>query len=299
MEIIDTQLHTAEHVPAAGRPYDTSYSLAGQTPDHYENEMALVAMDAVGVDAAVLSVNIAYRTLLPNGLYRHDNSYGEEAAVRWPGRFTSVARVEQRSDDVDEQVARVRDGAGVLGIRCSFTSEAAYGTLIDGEYDRMFTAAEKHDVPVFAAVPGHQEGLDRIAREHEGLTLIVDHFGLVAPPFYNDWLVKDPHPFHKLPNLLALAKYPKVAVKFGGVPRLSAERFPYADTWPYLHQVIDAFGADRCMFASDWTVCRDRGTYAEAVFYLRDTDELSAGEKEQILGASARRLLRWPKEPKE
>ena len=34
-------------------------------------------------------------------------------------------------------------------------------------------------------------------------------------------------------------------------------------------------------------------TYAEALFYLRETPELTSLEKEWILGATAEKLLRW------
>jgi hypothetical protein len=35
-------------------------------------------------------------------------------------------------------------------------------------------------------------------------------------------------------------------------------------------------------------------SWAELLFYLRDSPQLSAPEKEQILGGTVRRLLGWP-----
>jgi hypothetical protein len=47
--------------------------------------------------------------------------------------------------------------------------------------------------------------------------------------------------------------------------------------------------------ASDYTVTVGHHTYAESLFCLRCSDQLSEGDKEWILGRSAREVLRWPK----
>ena len=48
-----------------------------------------------------------------------------------------------------------------------------------------------------------------------------------------------------LPNLLALARYPNVAVKATGVPGSTREPYPYRNLHPYLRRVNDAFGPER------------------------------------------------------
>jgi L-fuconolactonase len=96
-------------------------------------------------------------------------------------------------------------------------------------------------------------------------------------------------------QLLTYAKYPNVAVKWGHAPRLSRERFPYRDLINQLARVIDAFGVNRLMWASDYTVTVDHHTYAESLFCLRCADQLSESDKEWLLGKTARAVLRWPK----
>ena len=46
--------------------------------------------------------------------------------------------------------------------------------------------------------------------------------------------------------------------------------------------------------ASDFTAIRSGHTWADSLFYLRDTPSLSEGDKEWILGKSVRKLLDWP-----
>jgi hypothetical protein len=62
-----------------------------------------------------------------------------------------------------------------------------------------------------------------------------------------------------------------------------------------LLRTIEAFVVDRIMWASDYTVARDQNgnSWAQTLYYLLDSDELSATEKEWILGRSLRRALNW------
>jgi hypothetical protein len=61
------------------------------------------------------------------------------------------------------------------------------------------------------------------------------------------------------------------------------EPYPHKDVWPYLHQVIEAFGPKRLIWGNDW------------VGYWRDTNEISQHDKELIFGETIRRVLRWPR----
>jgi predicted TIM-barrel fold metal-dependent hydrolase len=53
------------------------------------------------------------------------------------------------------------------------------------------------------------------------------------------------------PELLALAKYPNVAVKATGKPGYAEDAYPYRSFHEHLQRCFDAFGADRIF----WGVC--------------------------------------------
>ena len=57
---------------------------------------------------------------------------------------------------------------------------------------------------------------------------------------------------------------------------------------------MDAFGPDRVMWASDYTVSRRRANWGEALFSIRHSPSLSEDEKAAMLGRTARRILNWP-----
>ncbi|UVC09208.1 amidohydrolase family protein [Rhizobium sp. TH2] len=60
------------------------------------------------------------------------------------------------------------------------------------------------------------------------------------------------------------------------------------DLKPYVMEVIDIFGVDRCMFGTDWPVCLVAGSYAQVMGALREClSDLTAAERDQIFGRSA------------
>lgn len=77
-----------------------------------------------------------------------------------------------------------------------------------------------------------------IAAKHPGLRLLIDH---MARPRE----AEDEARFADLGELLALAKYPNIAVKAAGVPSRSTHPYPYRNIHKYLEQIFDAFGPTR------------------------------------------------------
>jgi len=63
---------------------------------------------------------------------------------------------------------------------------------------------------------------------------------------------------------------------------------------PKLARAIEAFGKHRVLWASDYTVSRDRQNWAESLFYIRHSPTLSTSDKEWTLGRTIRKLLKWP-----
>ena len=64
---------------------------------------------------------------------------------------------------------------------------------------------------------------------------------------------------------------------------------------PYVAEVLRIFGANRCMFGSDWPVCLVAGRYEQVVGALRDClADLSSEDRELIFGRSAVEAYRLP-----
>ena len=85
-----------------------------------------------------------------------------------------------------------------------------------------------------------------MAERHPGLKLIVDHLGRPSGPH-------NAATWDSLPELLALAKYPNVAVKATGAPSYSSDPYPFTNIHDYIHQIFDAFGPNRAFWGTDIT----------------------------------------------
>lgn len=65
------------------------------------------------------------------------------------------------------------------------------------------------------------------------------------------------------------------------------------DFTAYLDVVVDAFGTDRIMFASDWPVCQVAATYEEVIGIAEDYfSAFSSDEKDKIFGSNAIRFYK-------
>jgi predicted TIM-barrel fold metal-dependent hydrolase len=286
MEIIDAQIHAPHPV----RPLDPE--LSHEVHLLLGAELAREAMDSVGVDVALMNT-------------RQDIL--DFAVARYPDRFAGCGGAGAQTPDLDQFVATYRDRPGMLALRTSVVNWATATPNDDfqaGKLEPVFAACEQHHVPLFAAAMAVAKDLIPVAQKHPELVLIVDHLGIASPPPMR----RDPDPWDTLPGVLALAEYPNVAIKFSGAVAVSREPYPHPDIWPHLHKIVNAFGPERLMWGSDFTRLRmapgttERGPkkdwgglYSDSVNYLRDTNELSESDKEQIFSGTIRRLLRWPK----
>ena len=275
MPTIDAQVHAYER-DRPGRPW------AGVLPGPTEvtGDAMIAAMDAVGVDAAVL--------ISPFALYRYDAGYALEVHAAHPGRFALIKPVDPTDPAAAETIADWATLEGTVGVRIMLNP----GPSLDPEHpgiDRVLAAAARASLPVNLMCWGLLEHFARYAREHTSTMLVLDHLGL-EQPFHPPAPLE---PFADLPGLLALADYENVAVKITGACTLSCEPYPYEDLWDPLRRVFDAFGFDRCLWGTDWTRAVNLLTYEQGVTPFRLTDRLSDDERADLMGGALQRIYNW------
>lgn len=297
MEIVDSQVHLN------GLPLDA----------------AIVAMDAVGVDAILID-EFASRTpgagrtdgdYLPDGSFRYHWPYSEAAVAAHPERFAYLVRYDPLDPELDAEIAALRSHPGRLALRvCPLPAlpERPDGVPArptvdvtqqwrDGVFEPYFASAERHGVPVFLhASNGEERPLSleltiQAARQHPELQIIADHSGVSLPSAPGR---QTADAFAQFEAVLALAEYPNIALKWCHAPRLSMTGYPFDDIRRELHRVLEAFGPERVLWASDFTVDRRWTTWAETLYTLRDDPGLDEDARSWLLGGSARSILRWP-----
>lgn len=120
---------------------------------------------------------------------------------------------------------------------------------------------------------------------HPGLSLVVDH---IAKPrirrhaFDHAWAA----------NIRLLAERPHVTCKLSGlVTEVGNDAWDEELLRPYFETVLDAFGANRLMFGSDWPVCLLGSTYARWAGTVASLiSPLTASEQAAIMGGNAARV---------
>lgn len=291
MEIIDVQVHTWDKESAKypwagdlGTPALTAMVRAHFGEHLFPMDQLIAAMDGAGVDAAI--------AVVPS-IFGFDNSYAMDAVKRYPDRLAMVALVDPEAPDMEERVRVLGGTSGVLGIRIMVFTDQLLESTLRGPRRKLIAAMQKHGVPLFLYPPRYIQHVAQIARDFPKLRIVIDHLGLPQPPV-NVSGATGQDMFHGWEHLLRLADCPNVAIKVSAFPSMSSQPYPYQDLWPRFHRLIDAFGLERLFWGTDFTRVASLLTYPEGVNYLRDTDELSAGDKAMLMGGSLRRYFDWP-----
>jgi predicted TIM-barrel fold metal-dependent hydrolase len=239
MQIVDAQIH----LWGTGLPSNLSHrQVTAFTP-----EEAIALMNEAGVDAAVIH---------PPGWDPNSTDMAFAAVRNYPGRFAIMGAVPLDRPESRARIASWRKQSGMLGLRYGFLGDPARRWLHDGTIDWLWAAAEDAGVPIAALATDSLTELGRIAERHPGLRLTIDHLGGRG----GTSTLKDAAAMTHMPELLALAKLPNVAVKATGVPH------------------YDAFGPNRMFWGTDitkmpcsWRQCVTM--FTEELPWLRDQDK--------------------------
>jgi L-fuconolactonase len=275
MPTLDSQVHAYER-NHPGRPW--AGVLHG--PAEVTGDQMVAAMDAVGVDGAVL--------VSPFSMYRYDASYALQVYAAHPSRFRLVKPVDSTDPAAADTIADWAATEGTVGIRIMLRDEVSTDPADPG-LNRVLAAAAQHSLPVNLLCWGRLEQAAQLAARNPNTQLVIDHLGLQQP-------FEPPpptEPFADLPKVLALAARDNIAIKISDACTLSHEPFPYQDIWDPIGRIFDAFGLDRCMWGTDWTRAVGLLTYEQGVEAFRVTDRLSKSDRAVLMGETLRRVYNW------
>ena len=249
-----------------------------QLPEPFTIEKLVALMDEAGVDRVVV---------VPPSWPGDRNDYGLEAAKRYPDRFHVMGRIPLEKPESAALLPKWREQPGMLGIRLTFLGEQA-PWLTNGIADWFWPAAEKAGVPVMVFAPTRGPDFARIAEQHPGLTMIIDHMNLTLDIRKTIGLEA------AITQTVALAKYPNVSCKVSASPGLSEEAYPFADMKPHLKRVFEAFGRERCYWGTDMTNSFAKATYRQRITQFTETlDFLTEEDKDWVMGRAILKRLNW------
>jgi L-fuconolactonase len=274
----------------------------------------VAAMDALGI-ASVLVDEWWHGPLdvpgvkVGDGGIRVSAPTTELAAWTHPGRFAYLLRVYARDPEHRAVIRMARDAPHARALRIALISRADLSDFAEGSYDGIFAEASDCGLPIFVTIPGHTALIERYARLFPDCRIIICHCGM--PPSGGQWQglaamegLPDSETYWRacaeqpaaqaLEAVLASAALPNVGLKWAHAPAyFGAGGYPNAGVRPFLRRALDAFGAERVMWASDFTTNQTGETWAELLFAVKDNPELTVDEREWLLGKSARKWLDW------
>ena len=264
---IDCHVHILD---PAHYPYeaDTRYRPSGQ-------EIGTPAQFA----AVAQTFNVRHALLVgPNSGYGLDSRIVLDTIAAGGGRYKGVAVV---PNDAGRKHLADLKARGIVGIavNATFHSVAYYrdiGQLMGRLADLgMFLQVQAEKTQWIELLP---------LLERAPCAVVIDHcgrpdgaLGIDAPGFK---------------AMLKLAAGARNAIKLSGLQKISAQEFPHADVRPFIAAIIETFGPQHCLWASDWPFLRapSRIDYGPLVTLLDDLLPDPAIRR-AILWDNPRRLL--------
>jgi predicted TIM-barrel fold metal-dependent hydrolase len=238
-------------------------------------------MDAAGVARAVI---------VPPSPVGDCNDTALEAAAQYPGRFAVMGRIDPTAPGAPQALASWLAHPHMAGIRMTFHKPPWDAWLDDATLDAFWADCERLGIPVMLLIPGRLPPLERIARRHPGLQLIIDHLGRRSD-------LRDDACFADLDAMLRLGAL-NVSVKASAVPCYSTEGYPFANLRPHLQARVRALRAAPHLLGIGRLALPC--TYREAVdHFVEALDFIPREELPWVMGRGLSRVLGWKEPPME
>ncbi len=190
-----------------------------------------------------------------------------------------------RSPAVYERLELYSQFEKMKGFRHIVQTEPA-GFLLDPQFIRGVRQLAAFDFTYDLLIYPHQlEEACQFAGQLPDNPLVIDH--LAKPAIKTGHDLADWKKYMKI-----LAGYPNVCCKLSGmVTEADWKTWTPETFYPYLDEMLEAFGPDRLLYGSDWPVCLVAATYEEVAGIVHSwASRLSAQEQEAVFGKNAIRF---------
>lgn len=279
--VVDTHMHVwssdAPRFPFV-HPYDPEFK---GPPCEGTVEMLLDDMDRNGVTHAIL-VQVIF--------HGWDNRYIAECVMAHPGRLRAHGLIDPKDPGVAEKLEYWVKGQGLSGMRFSPIYYKGNDDWLNARSsDALWRKAEELGAVFnFFIATSQLPKLADMLERFPGVRVVIDHLAQA------DLKAEDPMP--ELQKLLALARHPNVWVKVSELTSVSKSgKYPFADAYPWVKRVYDAFGPDRLLWGTGYPGAArafyQRPTLAEELALLREgIPFFTQADRHKILGGNAARL---------
>lgn len=195
-----------------------------------------------------------------------------------------VGWIDLRAANLAERLQHFKAFKKLKGFRHIVQGEPA-GFLLQKEFIAGVRLLQRYGFTYDLLIYHHQLGdALQFVREVPDVKIVVDH---IAKPSIRtgektDWEL----------NMAALATFPNVSCKVSGmVTEADWKNWKPEHFYPYLDEVVEAFGTDRLLYGSDWPVCLVAATYAQQLSIVQSYfSKFSTAENRAVMGENAGRF---------
>jgi predicted TIM-barrel fold metal-dependent hydrolase len=228
---------------------------------------------------------VARIVLIQMSFYGFDNAYMLDSIERFPGVFSGVAVID---DGVEAPQAEMRRLAklGVRGFRIYPRNQPVDRWLDAPGMQAMWKCGGEDGLAMCHLVnPDALAAIGRMGEKFPDTPIVIDHFARLG--------VSGEIREADLARLCRLAKNPRAHVKISAFYALGKKQAPYLDLVPMIRRLLDAYGPERLMWATDCPFqVQDGHNYADSIALVRDRlDFLSAGDRDWLLRKTAEKVF--------
>jgi predicted TIM-barrel fold metal-dependent hydrolase len=173
-------------------------------------------------------------------------------------------------------------GRGVRGFRIHPGQQPVERWISSPGMKAMWKLGADVNLAMCALVnPEALPALDRMCGQHPDTPVVIDHFGRIGI----DGTIRDAD----LANLVRLARHKRVKVKVSAYYALGKKTAPYTDLAPMIRRLLDVYGPQRLMWASDAPFqVQPPHNYRASIDLVREKlDFLTAEDREWLLRKTA------------
>ncbi len=253
-------------------PLSAGYRREEMQPPSFTPEQLFAHCRPLGVSRIVL---------IQMSFYGFDNRYMLDTMEQHPDTFSGVAVIEDDGDDPASEMRRLRE-LGVRGFRI-YPRNRPLDRWLDGAGMRAMwrCGAEENMAMCHLVNPDALPMIDTMCEEFPDTPVVIDHFGRVGI----DGTIREAD----VQNLVRLARHRRTHVKLSAFYALGKKKAPYDDLIPMIRQLLDAYGPQRLMWATDCPYQVVGGhEYLPSLELIRDRlDFLSEGDRDWLLRRTA------------
>jgi len=193
-----------------------------------------------------------------------------------------VGWVDLRAQNIEEVLEKYSKHSKVKGFRHVVQGEADHNFLLRPDFLRGIAALEKHNFTYDILVFPHQLGaVLEFVKKFPNHKFVIDHIAkpYIKDGFYDGWAIQ----------MQAIGKLPNVYCKLSGmITEADYNTWTTEQITPYMQLTLDAFGAKKVMYGSDWPVCLVAGNYKKVKKLVTDfIAHLSSEEQSAIMSENA------------